>query len=439
MHHRHSPGYPRGRTRRLIRAIAIAIAVAVPIALGGCSAQSASDVVTLNFFQFKPEAVKDFDRIIADFEKQNPKIRVVQNLVPDPDTAIRTLLVKGKVPDVLTLNGSGNFGQLAKAGVFHDFTGDPIVKTINPAVLKIMAALGTYKGKEINGLGFANNADGIIYNKKIFADNHITVPTTWDELIAACDKLKAAGITPFYGTLADAWTVQPAFSGLGAQLGGTDFYPKLRAEGANVDAKSKVSFEKDYATTVDKIKKLYSYAQPGYLSRGYDDGNKAFADGKSAMYLQGIWALAPILTNNPKLQVGAFPYPATNDPSQTRLVSGVDVAVTIGRNTPKMAQAKKFVAYLMSPAVNAAYAKSQQAFSTLADAPANTNKNLAGLVPYFESGRIVGFVDHQIPASIPLAPILQEMLTTGDTKAAMASLDNEWRKVAARTVSTTKG
>lgn len=38
------------------------------------------------------------------------------------------------------------------------------------------------------------------YNKKVFADNGITPPASWADMIAASDKLKAAGVTPFYQT-----------------------------------------------------------------------------------------------------------------------------------------------------------------------------------------------------------------------------------------------
>ena len=96
-------------------------------------------MTTLNFFQFKGEALEDFNEIIADFEAENPDIRVVQNQVADADTIIRTLLVKDKAPDVITLNANGGFGKLAQAGVFYDFSDEPVLQTINPAVQEILA------------------------------------------------------------------------------------------------------------------------------------------------------------------------------------------------------------------------------------------------------------------------------------------------------------
>ncbi|PSL37395.1 carbohydrate ABC transporter substrate-binding protein (CUT1 family) [Labedella gwakjiensis] len=424
---------PRRRRRLLTAIVVTAVASAT---LSGCAPSGDAGVTTLDFFQFKGEATADFQRIVADFEAENPDIDVQLNTVPDPDTALRTLLVKGKTPDVLTVNGSGNYGQLARAGVFHDFTGDPLVEQQNPAVLDILDALGSFEGDEINALGMANNADGIVYNKQIFEEQGLEVPTTWDELIAVCDALEDAGIPAFYGTLADAWTAIPAWNALGGQLQPDDFYDDLRAEGGDVGPDSAVSFSADYTEAMEKLQTLYSYAQDGYRSRGYEDGNAAFANGESAMYLQGIWTINPILAANPDIELGVFPYPAGEDPDDVRLTSGVDVAVTIGRDTPHLAEAQRFVEYLLSPEVVDGFVESQVMFSTLADAGPNPNPVLAELVPYFDDGRIIGFIDHQIPASIPLQPIVQQYLLDGNMDAALANLDNEWRKVALRSTRT---
>src|SRR6185312_1019500 len=90
---------PPIRRRRLLAA-GTAAALALGLSLTGCSAND-DGRVTLDFFQFKPEAVAQFTQIVKDFEAENPTIKVVINTVPDPDTAIRTLLVKDKTPDVL--------------------------------------------------------------------------------------------------------------------------------------------------------------------------------------------------------------------------------------------------------------------------------------------------------------------------------------------------
>lgn len=423
--------------RRTVRGAAVIAVAGLAAGLGACSSSSGSGVTQLNFFQFKGEALEDFNEIIADFEADNPDIDVVQNQVADADTVIRTLLVKDRVPDVITLNANGNFGRLAQAGVFHDFTGDPILETINPAVQDILADLGTY-GDEVNGLGYVNNANGIIYNQDIFDEQGLEVPETWDELIAVCDALTDAGIQPFYGTLADSWTGIPSWNALGAYPAQGDFFDKMREEGENVGPDSEVSFQKDFPEAMERQYQLYSYMQEGYRGRTYDDGNAAFANGEAAMLLQGIWATNPIKQVNPDIRMGIFPYP-TDDAGDSLLVSGVDVVFTMGKDGAKEEAAQRFLDYVFQPEVIEKFAASQNMVPSVEGAELSDDPALQSVKPYFDDGRITGFIDHQIPAAVPLIPIDQQYLFEGDTEAALKALDSEWAKVAARTIPVTTG
>ena len=53
-------------------------------------------------------------------------------------------------------------------------------------------------------------AGGLLYNKQIYADLGLSVPTTWEEFAANNDAIKAAGIAPVGATFgADStWTSQ---------------------------------------------------------------------------------------------------------------------------------------------------------------------------------------------------------------------------------------
>ena len=421
----------RAKRRRALAAASVALGA---LFVAGCASPGGDDgKVTLDFFQFKGEALEDFDQIIADFEAENPDIDVVQNQVADADTAIRTRLVKDDVPDVITLNGNGGLGQLMRAGVFHDFTGDPLLDEINPAVQDILADIGFADG-QVNALGYVNNANGVIYNTAIFEEQGLEVPETWDEFIDVCEQLKAAGITPFFGTLADSWTGLPSFNALGAYPAQGDFFDEMRAEGENVGPESSVSFEKDFQDALAQQLELFSYAQEGYRGRTYDDGNAAFANGEVAMLMQGIWAINPIKGINPDIDAAIFPYPAADSPDDRLLVSGVDVAVLIGKDTPHLEEAERFVDYLFETQVIEDFAASQNMVPSVLDAELSDDPALQSVKPYFDDEKITGFIDHQIPPSIPLAAIIQQFLFDGDADAALQTLDNEWSKVAARTI-----
>ncbi|GCE78233.1 ABC transporter substrate-binding protein [Cellulomonas biazotea] len=401
---------------------AVGLAVAgLVLPLAACGSDDSRTTIT--FFQFKSEAVEYFEGLATQFEQENPDIRVVVQNVPDPETALRTRLVKDDVPDVLTLNGNGTFGEFASAGIFEDFADDPVLDTINPGYVDIVQALGESEPGAVNGIPFAANASGVLYNEELFAEVGVEVPTTWDELIAAAQTFEAAGVTPFYGMLGEAWTPQAPLAPLTAQTAPEGFFEDRFAE--------RTTFAEGWRTAIDELGELFQYTQPDPGASGYQEGTRAFAEGKSAMLLLGSYAVPQIRTFEPDFTVGSFALPATNDPAKTTLVSGVDVLVTAGAGGAHPEESQRFIEFLLQPDVVQAYSEAQVAIPAIEGA-ANTDPALAGVQEYIDEGRLVGFTDHQFIPAIPLAQLLQEYLFEGDADAMLTKLDESWDKVAAR-------
>ena len=423
------PFRPRSRPPRADRArgrapgtsLVAAALVLVTAVLSGCSGDSSRTTIT--FFQFKGEAKAYFQDLTAQFEAQNPGIRVVVDNPADPETALRTRLVKNAVPDVMTLNANGTFGEFATAKIFRDFSTDPLLQKVNPAFVKVIGNLGRGGPDEVNGIPFAANASGLLYNEDLFAKNGVQVPRTFDELIAAADTFKAAGVTPFYGMLSDSWTPQSPLAPLSAQLQPPDFFQQRFAD--------QTTFAQGWRSTATELAKLYQYTQPDPLSKGYEDGTAAFAKGESAMLLLGSYAVPQIRLGKPAFTVGSMALPATDDPSKTTLVSGVDVLITAAREGKHQAEADKLISFLMQPDVMSAYCKAQVAIPTL-NGLTNKDPALEGVQSYIDSGRIIGFTDHQFIPAIPLGPLLQTYVLSGDKEKFLHDLDSDWDKVAKR-------
>lgn len=238
------------RLKRLaVRTAAVVCAIAVGFGLAGCGSSTAG-TVTLDFFQFKSEAADQFKSMVADFEKQNPTIKVNINNSANAQTDLRTRFVKNRVPDVITFNGDISFGNFAASGVFYDFTDEPIVDTLNPGMVQIAKNLvqtTDSSKKRLYGLPFAGNASGYIYNKALFRKVGLdpeNPPTTWAEFTDMLNTFKDAGINPLQGTVADAWTTQAPLASLTGTLVPESKYTELK--------QGKTTFQELWKTAVEK-------------------------------------------------------------------------------------------------------------------------------------------------------------------------------------------
>lgn len=418
----------RGRRSLVTAAVGL---LAVSGSLAGCSGASDSGVTTLTFMQNKREVVQYFDGVIADFEAQNPDIRVVQdfnegNFVPS--------LIRDDPPDVVTRGSNSTTADFTERGIFADLSGLPVAATVDPNIQQLVNDWGQYNG-QTSALPFSLTAAGVIYNKDIFARYDVAVPTTWDEFVDACETFKANGITPIYGTFKDGWTVnQGAFDyAAGGLIDVQQFYDDLNAEGSTVGPDSPVSFAKTLPPVTTAMQQLLSYTQADAGTRSYADGNAAFAAGEAAMYLQGPWALSELVKANPAVNVGTFALPMTNNPDDTKARVNVDMALSIVNGTQHLDAAQRFVTYLMQPDVINTFNAENAAFSTLADAPPQQNPQLAGLAPLIEAGRFYQGITTYLPASITKDNYVQAFAIDRDADAFLSTLDADWQRVAERT------
>ncbi|WEV42383.1 extracellular solute-binding protein [Bifidobacterium sp. ESL0682] len=422
----------------LRRAIRVLLACLCTIGIAGAGAgcgstgASGSNVVTLSFFQTKPEANEDYDKIIADFEKTHPNIKVVQNEAADAATALRALLVKDRTPDVISINPNGEMGKMAKAGVFYDFSNSPIVPRLKPAQQRILADLG-HNGDEVNMLMYAGNVCGLMYNVDLFKKYNVPIPRTWKQLESAAATFESNGIAPFIGTLGDPNRVSTPFDGLAPYYEKDGFWDKMHQEGRHLTPDSPVSFSRNFKPLLQRLYWMYQHTTKDVRTMNYEDGNAAFAEGKGAMILTGNWALAPMLQTNPNLHAKFFPYPADNAKDDI-LVSGGDVAITMGAHPKHEKESMEFINYLFQKKIQKKFVDDQQLIPSLKDLKANANPALASAEPWIDSGKIIGYADHHIPASISYNPILNKAMLDGNLDSALNTLDNEWRKVEARTI-----
>jgi len=386
-----------------------------------CSSMVSAEKIKLEFFQSKEEVVDLFDELIEKFEKENPDIDIEQNCVPSPGVVLKSRLVKNDMPDILAIGGDFAYGEIARAGVLVDFSGDPILEKVHEAYLEMIGKIAKTETK--NGIPYAANANTVLYNVKKFKELGIDAPKTWDEFIAICEKIKASGEVPLYLTFKTAWTIMVPFNSIVANIQGDDFIEKR--------LKNETSFTEIYGEVAEKLLALLDYGHDDNFGVGYDDGNTSFANGKSFMLIQGIWAISSVKRANPDIEIGVFALPVRDKYEDNRLVSGVDTVLGISNSTKYPEAAKEFVQFLIKEENIQYYINQERLYSCVKEV-FQEDPYLVGIKEYFETGRITSFPDHYYPSGMGVSNLAQEFLIKKDIDAFLEILDNEWDKVVSR-------
>ena len=387
----------------------------------GCSNNESKNEGTteIMFFSNKIEAVGTYNKLVEKFEAENPNIKVTISAPPDATTVLKTKLVKGDVPDIISMSADRSYADFVEANILEDLDGLVDIDKINPVYNEMMKDLEIEERQGIYGVPYALNASGVIYNKDIFRELNLEIPKTWDEFLSVAQKVKNEQIIPFYMTYKEAWTTLPAWNTVSSTLVSSEIFDKVN--------KREITFSEIYDETTDKILELLEFGHSDNFGVGYNDGNIAFAKGESAMYLQGSYAIPSILTVNENLNLGMFALPATNNVENNKLVSGVDVYFSIPKDAKNKEESIKFINFLLEEENSQLYIEEQCAFSAVKGVEQN-DIMFEAFKPYFEENKVVDFQDHFYPAELPAGDMIQTYLIDQNKEKFLTNFQKEWLK-----------
>jgi len=193
--------------------LALLLVATMVIPFVGCQ-QKEEGPVEIELFNRKTQAVPVLEKIIAKFEEENPDIKIKLNTPTgsaqqgtDP-FAIR--VASGDVPDIFTeWPCLPEHVERSRAGILMDLSDLNAINNVEASVLQQISVDGKYYS-----LPLSLNTTAVAYNRKLFQENGWEVPKTYDELIALCEKIQAAGMTPFVFGDREAWTLGHPVQGL---------------------------------------------------------------------------------------------------------------------------------------------------------------------------------------------------------------------------------
>jgi|SRR6478735_670998 len=254
--------------------------------------------------------------------------------------ALPVSFAAGNTPELTaTLDADGQLLDFEKT--FSDLG---VLDKVSPAAISTIKSL--YGGK-FNVLPYQYNIEGFWYNKKLFADNGIDVPQTWDDLVADAQKLDAAGVQPLSASGEQGWPLTRLISGYIFRELGPDAMKKV----ADGDAK---------LTDADYVKGAQAVADlgaQGYFGKGvgsidYDTAINSFLSGDAGMLYMGSWVLGSFADDSLNKigndNIGFFPFPnvtgGAGSSAQTPSNVGLPVAFSAHQYNDKVGAWLKCIA-----------------------------------------------------------------------------------------------
>lgn len=308
-------------------------------ALGATCAHAGNLVINTDASDPAPKSA--FETVVKDFEAANPDVKVKVNTFDHEGfkTSIRNFL-SAEPPDIVTWYAGNRMAPFVNAKLLEDVTDLWQKEGLNEK-LKSAASSMTIDGKKW-GVPYTYYQWGIYYRKDIFAKQGIGEPKTWQELVAACAKLKAANIVPFAIGTKQTWPTGGWFDYLDLRVNGYEFHMDLTS--------GKVPYtDKRVAAVFDRWDELVKpgYFLPNHASYMWQEALPAFVKGEAAMYLMGNFAVAPMkeagLTDE---QIGFMVFP-TITPGLPRSEDAPTDTVHIPAKAKNKADARRFLAFMV--------------------------------------------------------------------------------------------
>lgn len=219
--------------------------------------------------------------------------------------ALRTRLAAGNPPTTMQFLGYEGL-DWAKEGVLRSlndlYAKNGWDKALAPQLLAFVKSDDTFISLPIN----MHRQNWVWANKAVFDKAGIAEPKSWDELIAAGDKLKAAGVVPL--AIGDEpWQILEVFEAIVTDVNGTEFYKK-----AVIDLDEAALSSDQMVDAFDKLRKVRGLVDDGFTGRDWAVATGMVASGKAGMQIMGDWAKGEFLAKGmkPGEDFLCFPTPA---------------------------------------------------------------------------------------------------------------------------------
>lgn len=286
----------------------------------------------------------NFQAIAASFMKANPGVKFDVVNLPDYENTMKTKMAANDLPDLWTTHG---WSVIRYSEYLRKLNDRPWYGKISPSIKPVVS--------DASGNVFVLPMDidmaGIVFNKDVLDQARVDpfAIKTWQDFMAACEKIKAIGKTAVdIGGRSgdDRWTVGNFYDWVAPSFLVTN--PKANFAKALADG----SFDWNNWKPVAQL--LLTFRDKGYLNPDYTQGTwqlvgQNFAAGKDGFGFFGNYLIGEAKKYNPKGRYGFMPVPAASAGDTPTLITGERTAIGVWKDSKAMEVALKFLDYLALP------------------------------------------------------------------------------------------
>lgn len=328
------------RVKKIFTYLSIISLLSVVMLTGCSSTEEATDPqgtedeiveIVLSGWAASPEETALLEQTLKDFEAKYPNIKVKHDVINSQYMDVmKTRLIGGEAADVFYLDSS-EAPALIETGVLEPLdtyianTPDFDMNDYEKPLLEAFQADGkTY------GLPKGYSTLGLFYNKKMFEEANLEVPTTFEEFREA-SKLLTKG-EDVYG-----FGVAPELARM---------YYIAESKGGKVVTDDLASFAdprviEGLQPIVDMHLIDKSIAQPSEVGASW--GGEMFGQQKTAMVIEGNWAIPYLQNNFPELDFGIAEVPTIDGNNGTMAYT---VSYVMNKDSKNKDAAWKLISYL---------------------------------------------------------------------------------------------
>ncbi|GAA2686482.1 MULTISPECIES: extracellular solute-binding protein [Actinosynnema] len=293
-----------------------AVVLAASLAAAGCGGSAGDDDNTFRIWHYEsPDSAMAvaWNKAVDQLKQRHPDLNVVVEEKGFEQIRKTASMVLGsnEAPDVLEYNkGNASTGLLAKQGLLVDLTDEVKAKGWDAKVGAVDTAARYDESGVMGGdkwYGVPNYAEYVLvyYNKDMFDQQGLQPPTTLDELTAAMDKFKSAGITPL-ATGGGEYPAHQVLYQLALTEADRDWVDRYQRYTGDVDFHDE-AWTKGATTFADWVAKGYVNKDDAGLKA--EDMGLSFMQGKQPVMITGSWWFGRVKATIKDFQWGTAAWP----------------------------------------------------------------------------------------------------------------------------------